>query len=509
MGYQFLKQCGIVLGLLFFIGGIRPVADAYPVKFTLSQVDVYLPYIRIFACLSDENTTPIDTPSKDDIIIKLDGKTLPVKEIKSFKDSGEGVAYTLLLDISKTMKGTPFQNSVYASIGLIRNIRENDRIAVITFGDDVKIINDFSNDKEKLISGLLKLEPNHENTHFFAGVNQAFSLNMRRDSGLPIRRAILIITDGKDEGSGITLDDLIRHNEKNGIPIYSIGYTNIDPVYLNNLKRLSDLSGGNFLRSQDAQEFGNIYIKTYVDIYSQFLIETEFPQGQSDGSFHQIYVSYSKDGYSISTEKKAAFIFAKPIPDTPEPKTLSDYFWLYIIAGSILLLFIIILILLRAKKRKAIFQSRNDEQGYEVTSETSELPEQNFQYSQEVDSNTGELFNTSVPSLNEQKISLPVLQFIVISGKQTGKSYNVSVGQNGIKIGRGNTDIVVYDEEVSKVHCSVSWMNNHFMIKDEGSKNCTFLNGIPLKTRSVINEGDTIEIGQTTLRIKVMNMPVI
>ncbi len=502
MGYRLIKQCVVALLICLSLTGTRLV-HAYPVEFTLSQVDVYLPQIRIYASLFDENGTPIPTPSEEDITIKLDGQTLPVKGITSFRDTGEGVAYTLLLDVSKTMAGPPFDNAVSAMKGLIRNMTEKDRIAIITFGDNVKIISDFTNDKNLLVSKLGRVKPNHDNTHFYAAVNKSFALNMRRDPNLPVRRAILVITDGKDEGSGITLDDLLPESEKNGIPIYSIGYTRIDEAFLNNLKRLSELSGGRYLKSQETRNFSDIYQKTFGDIQSQFLIRTEYPSREADGNMHQFFVSYSKDSFSIAAEKKVPFIFSEPeppepvthqTPDTPEPP--DNKLWIIILGvAGLFLLIILIFLLVRSKKEE----------------ETKTESEQEIDYEPEFDTlgvTDGDIHDTApIPAVKKElEPGVPKVQFIVIKGKQVGKTYDVSVGNAGATVGRKGADIVLDDKEISKIHCSVFCINKRFMIQDDGSKNGTFINGIPLKTKSVIEDGDTISIGQCTLRMKVIDM---
>jgi VWFA-related protein len=490
MGNRFLNL--IVLWFSFSLSFSMGLADASPLSFTLSQVDICLPDIKIYASLMDESGSPVPFSSVNDITIKLDGQPIPVERITPFKDANEGVAYTFLLDISKTMAGAPFQNAVSAMEKLIKNMNARDCSAIITFGDQAAVISDFTKDQESLISELNGIKPDHNNTHFYEAIDKAFDLNKRRDPTLPIRRTILVITDGKDEGSGIILDDLLDRNEKIGIPIYSIGYTRIEPIHLDNLKRLSKLSGGHFLKSEDAQEFTRIYEKTFGDIQSQFVIETAFPSGRADGSMHQIYVEYKNNDTIIPAGKRVSFLFAKPtLPPSPSPlPPKSNNIWIYIIFGAAGLLLIIICFLI--VKKRQISQELDEAHNYETFSDQTKNRYQDF----------------SKPSLKIlEEANLPVLQFTVIKGRSEGENYTVSVGHKGRTLGREGADIVLNDDEVSKIHCSVSWINNRFMLKDEGSKNGTFLNGIPLKTRSIIEDGDIIETGQIRLRMKIIKTP--
>ena len=101
-------------------------------------------------------------------------------------------------------------------------------------------------------------------------------------------------------------------------------------------------------------------------------------------------------------------------------------------------------------------------------------------------------------------VSLPKIELIVIQGKQTGKRYTLSFDQSKKTLGREGTDVIIEDKEISKIHCSIVWGKDRFMIQDEESTNGTFLNGIPLKTRTIIEDGDTVDLGQCKLRVKVI-----
>lgn len=480
------NQWILALYLILSLSGIHGAA-AYPVKFTLSQVHVCLPEIKVYAGLTDENGTPMDSPSADDLIIKLDGRAIPIREVSPFKETGEGVAYTLLTDVSKTMAGAPFRNAVSAITALVSNMSEKDRIAVITFGDDVTIISDFTNDRDELISALGRIQPNHNNTHFYAGVSKAFDLNKRQDPTLPTRRAILVISDGKDEGSGITIEDLIEQNNE-GIPIYSIGYSKIDPKYLDPLKRLSVLSGGHFLRSRDAREFTDIYQKTFGDIRSQFVIKTAAASEKADGIPRQIYVAYSKDEYRISAEKTAHFIHTLPEYGAKQREQMTR---IYISVAALSVFLIIALFLwLLFRKRKAAQKEIPDSgsadsllydgAGSPHTPAPGETP----------------------PDMKSDETRGPVIRLIIIKGREEGKEYRITVDRKGRTLGKAGADVLVDDQGISDIHCVISWKHDRLMIRDEGSEKGTFHNGIPVKTRDVIEDGDTIRIGECTLRIK-------
>ncbi len=69
-------------------------------------------------------------------------------------------------------------------------------------------------------------------------------------------------------------------------------------------------------------------------------------------------------------------------------------------------------------------------------------------------------------------------------------------------IGRAKTnDIVLSDDAVSGIHCSIEVQNGKFVINDNGSSNKTIVDGIPVAS-CTLEEQATIELGRSHFRIK-------
>jgi pSer/pThr/pTyr-binding forkhead associated (FHA) protein len=101
----------------------------------------------------------------------------------------------------------------------------------------------------------------------------------------------------------------------------------------------------------------------------------------------------------------------------------------------------------------------------------------------------------------------PKVKLLVIRGQDHGREFAVSLAHGKKTIGRGRSDIIINDPEVSSVHCSVAWLSGQVMVRDEGSTNGTYQNGIPVKSQSVLKNGDTINIGGTSIRMQLMERP--
>jgi pSer/pThr/pTyr-binding forkhead associated (FHA) protein len=75
-------------------------------------------------------------------------------------------------------------------------------------------------------------------------------------------------------------------------------------------------------------------------------------------------------------------------------------------------------------------------------------------------------------------------------------------GRARVTVGRaGQCDLVLTDSGVSRRHASIEAIDGQHLLKDEGSSNGTFLNGLRLNARSgfALRPGDVIEVGNRRL----------
>ena len=88
----------------------------------------------------------------------------------------------------------------------------------------------------------------------------------------------------------------------------------------------------------------------------------------------------------------------------------------------------------------------------------------------------------------------------VVSGPNRGTSFPVQQGE--ITIGRqaGNS-VVLQNSKVSKLHCLLVVNNETVEVRDKGSSNGTFVNGVLLRNSRSIQPGDRISVGDFVLEL--------
>ncbi len=94
--------------------------------------------------------------------------------------------------------------------------------------------------------------------------------------------------------------------------------------------------------------------------------------------------------------------------------------------------------------------------------------------------------------------ALPKAMFVVRQGTQAGMSFPLTTRQATLGREEG-IDIVLQDPESSRRHARVNWHKGEFVLEDLGSTNGTFVNGVQITKSQILNPGDSVGIGQTTL----------
>lgn len=130
----------------------------------------------------------------------------------------------LCLDNSASMK-KGLDELQRAAFTFIKGLDPTDKCSVITFNNKVSVLQDFTNDKYALSNALFQMRA-RGGTMLYDAAFQAINKCALVDG----KKAIIILTDGKDESysgskpfSRHTLEEVIAHARQVGVPLYVIG----------------------------------------------------------------------------------------------------------------------------------------------------------------------------------------------------------------------------------------------------------------------------------------------
>ena len=237
---------------------------------------------------------PVEALAAADVAVRDNGKLVPAGDVELARlhDAGRGATIALALDVSRTMQGEPFEQARSSALAYLDRMGPKDRLAVVAFSDRVDVLVSFKDSQAQARERLRALEVNRTalTTVLFDATFKAVDM-IRRGKKLPHRSFVVVFSDGKDDGSRATLDELIDRAAgepgKARIPVFTIGF---DRFGGGSLKSLLKLSRGTSAEAFFAQSEG--LVASYFDeIWRQMLHSyvLRYP-ADLDGGHHSIEV---------------------------------------------------------------------------------------------------------------------------------------------------------------------------------------------------------------------------
>lgn len=477
--------------------------------FRTGQAVAKHPGISVYVDALDQAGTPVEALQQAQITATLSQVKAEVKEIKSFEQSGEGIGYLFLVDVSRSLTTAQFDQMKGAINLWIDKMREKDRALIVSFGEKVTIAQDYTADKNALKNAVKTLAASDNKTQLHQGIAKGVELGRRVDATLPVRRVIVTLSDGEDDfPGGMTRDEVLGSMKEDRIPLYAIGFSKKGEKGDSNLKKLGEfarISGGEFFEGNGA-DLAKLYESIQQKILKSFLIKLDVSKAPADGKTSRLQLTLTSNGKTI-TDGLDIRVMAVPLPPRWYEKIPK---WGYAVAGVVSLLILVLIVVLISKKRA---RTAEEKQKTEADRKKREKAEQVDAIRQAADEGAKraleekkkqEQQEREKESLTVKKAGLPGLKmkFSLLGSSGDKRDYGISISTRGT-IGRStDCDLTITDdEEISKRHCELAMEGGYVLISDLNSTNGTFVNGVPIKSGHRLKSGDIVMVGRTEMRI--------
>jgi Ca-activated chloride channel family protein len=256
-------------------------------------------FVELYTSVVDGRGRPVEGLAKGDFTVIEDGAP---QQIRRFEKVADVPIYAgVLLDTSASMsEGDRLAQAVQgAMVFFDKVITPKDRAAVITFADQPTLAVRFTNQQPLLAGGLAGITA-AGNTSLYDSLIYA----LYYFGGVKGKKAIILLSDGKDEGSRYSYGDVLEYARRSGVAIYTVGISlssqNAD-IRLK-LSRLADETGGRFFFIDRAKELDGIYDTIQKELRSQYLLAYQSSkEGGSADKFRAIEVKVGKPGMEAKT----------------------------------------------------------------------------------------------------------------------------------------------------------------------------------------------------------------
>ena len=240
------------------------------------------------------------------------GRPVP---IELFTNEDAPVTIGLVIDASGSM-GSKLGDVIIAALAFARSSNPQDELFVVRFNDDVQhVIRDrpflFADDQAALHVALRSMRPDGRTALYDALVEGIDHLGR----GSRARKALIVVSDGGDNASAATLDQVLARARESNATIYTLGIYEPDDLDKNPgvLKSLARATGGERFLPRSAGEMLKVCELIAREIRSGYTIGYVPPD--RDGVFHRLRVQITAPGRNLVVRTRPGY-FAASAPKT-------------------------------------------------------------------------------------------------------------------------------------------------------------------------------------------------
>jgi Ca-activated chloride channel family protein len=239
----------------------------------------------------------------------LDDQKTPAKINSFHQQINLPLRVGIVIDASTSIR-TRFQFEQQSAIEFLLDVlkAKSDRAFVMGFDVTPTVTTDWTNNIDALETGVNRLRPGG-GTALFDAVYTACRDKLLSERGQePVRKAIVLISDGDDNQSRVHPDEVIKECERAETIIYAIS-TNWTPSRGKGdqvLTQMSESTGGKTFFPPSVEEMSASFKDIEEELRSQYALAYTPADFKLDGAFRSIYL-YCIDRRYIARAKKGYF----------------------------------------------------------------------------------------------------------------------------------------------------------------------------------------------------------
>lgn len=232
------------------------------------------------------------------------------QDLVTFERGDVPFTSVVLIDSSLSMAGDPLATAIAGALGFAGSLHDLDEASIVLFSDRILAETPFGNDPEALRVPLANVEPAGGS----AILDHTF-LAMARLEQRQGRRMILLLSDGVDVESFLSVDDLSQALNRASAMLYwlrlpsEIGHISSWKTQAENaaqrlaLEQLVADTGGSVLELSSAEDTGGALASVLAEIRGQYVLGYYPKVAIGDGRWHDIDVRVDAPGATVTTRR--------------------------------------------------------------------------------------------------------------------------------------------------------------------------------------------------------------
>jgi Ca-activated chloride channel family protein len=352
-----IPRIGLLLFMAFslaFTAWQPALAQEQALQARITQVDAsQFPQVTVYVSVTDANGKPVGV---DPSLIHLEeaGQVVQAGQVSGVGAVGP-LTTMLVMDVSGSMNnGGKLAAAKQAARAYVVQMRPGDQAGLISFNTSIQVVQAVTSDRNALYTAIDSLTAQNDTAMYDALMKAIQVLKP-----IPGRKAIIALTDGLDNSSTSTNQDVLDAAGQVGLSISTIGLG--DPaagksffgVNEASLQTLAKQAGGASAFTADNSALQNIFQSYGRGLQSEYAITYTSPSRLRDGFSRSLTATLGQPG---SQEVAAARY--NPGGVLPEVAGNSPFLFVGLLLGLIFLIFLPALLGLLFRHKPAVQKSR-------------------------------------------------------------------------------------------------------------------------------------------------------
>jgi Ca-activated chloride channel homolog len=237
------------------------------------------------------------------------------QEIRHFSSEDAPVSLGVIFDISGSMKNKMVE-AKEAVVQFLKTANPQDEFFIITFSDKPELLHEFTSSVEDIQSRLVTVVPDKRTALLDAIYDGMHYMHKANNP----KRALLVISDGGDNRSRFTDNEIKRLIREADVQIYSIGIFDTarqTPEEIQGpelLAQISDETGGRLFTISDPSELADTAVKIGVELRNQYVLGYRPTNAAHDGRWRKLKVKLltPKGLPTLNVHAKAGYYAPQP-----------------------------------------------------------------------------------------------------------------------------------------------------------------------------------------------------
>ncbi len=300
----------ICVGLLCWEGAAEQIlvntAQAVPDPTRPYTISLNVDWVILAVTVSERRGGFVSALKKEQFTVLEDGRP---QQIQLFEHEAVPLTIGLIIDSSGSMR--PKRSSVItAALTFVRSLKAQDEIFIVNFNDRAELglrsDQGFTNNLDQVRTALIR-----STSAGRTALHDAIGLALDQLSkGHHEKKALLLISDGGDNASQLTLGDVLQKAKESQATMYAISLFDEEEENAERnpklLKRLARISGGEFFSLTSLADLETVCQKISQDIRHQYTLGYVPSNQAHDGTFRTVRVKLNlphSGGYSVRTRE--------------------------------------------------------------------------------------------------------------------------------------------------------------------------------------------------------------